>query len=97
MRFLTVSIPVDQAGKFMPHDPKVQSLPFMTPDDLDRAQRILFIGLSESDFSQTSQAAAIALQQVGSTPDWQPSPIYICLSEAALIRYARPLRSWATG
>lgn len=74
----------------MPSSRKGQPPPLMAPDALDRGQRILFIGLSESDFSQASQAAGIALQQVGPTPDWKPSPIYICLSEAALVRYARP-------
>jgi len=61
----------------------------LNPESLDVAQRLLFIGLSESDFVQASTAAKTALALVGD-PTWEPCPTYLALSEAALIRYSRP-------
>lgn len=59
------------------------------PESLDVAQRILFIGLAESDFMQASEAAGAALKLVGDR-SWLPCSTYLALAEAALIRYARP-------
>lgn len=50
---------------------------------------MMFLGLAESDFSQSSDAARAGLSLVGSR-GWKPCPTYLACSDAAVIRYARP-------